>query len=56
MAELRELSLCLPVTPLSPGMPPTPGVFKTGEDARAMQIDIDNLTKIVQVEASLDPK
>jgi hypothetical protein len=56
VAELREFSLRLPATPLSPGMHPTPGVFKTGEDARAVQIDIDDPTKIVQIGASLDPK
>jgi hypothetical protein len=55
-AELRELSLRLPATPLSPGMPPTLGVFKMGEDSRAMQIAIYNLTKTVQIGANLDPK
>jgi hypothetical protein len=45
VAELRELNLCLPATPLSPGMPPTPDIFKIGEDARDVQIDIDNPTK-----------
>jgi hypothetical protein len=47
MVELKDLSLCLPVTPLSPGMPPTPSVFSMGEDTRAVQIDIDNPTKTV---------
>jgi hypothetical protein len=56
VVEHRELSLCLLATPLSPGMPPTYGVFKMGEDARAMQIDIDNQTKTVQFGAILDPK
>jgi hypothetical protein len=56
VAELREFSLRLPATQLSPRMHPTPGVFKTGEDARAVQIDIDDPTKIVQIGASLDPK
>jgi hypothetical protein len=35
-------------------MPPTPSVFKTGKDARAVQIDIDKPTKTVQIGASLD--
>jgi hypothetical protein len=56
VAELRELSLRLPVTPLSPAMPPAPSIFKMGEDARAVQIDIDDPTKTVQIRASLDPK
>jgi hypothetical protein len=56
VAELRDLSLRLPATPLSPGMPPTPSVFKMGKDTRAVQIDINNLTKIVQIRANLDPK
>jgi hypothetical protein len=55
-AELRELSLRLPVTPLSPAMPPAPSIFKMGEDARVVQIDIDDPTKTVQIRVSLDPK
>jgi hypothetical protein len=51
-----ELSPLLPATPLSPAMPPTLGIFKMGEDARAMQIDIDDPIKTVQIGASLDPK
>jgi hypothetical protein len=56
VAELKELSLRLPATTLSPRMPPTPGVFKTGEDARAVQINIDKPTKTVRLRAILDPK
>jgi hypothetical protein len=55
-AELRELNLRAPATPPSPWMPPIPGIFKMGEDARAVQIDIDNPTKTMQIGASLDPK
>jgi hypothetical protein len=56
MAELRELSLLLAATPLSPWMPPTPGIFRTDKDARVVQIGIDDSTKTVWIGASLDPK
>jgi hypothetical protein len=47
MAELRELSLWIPMAPLSLEMRLTSSVFKTDEDARAMQIDAGNLAKTV---------
>jgi hypothetical protein len=37
-------------------MPQTPGVFKIGEDTRAVKIIIDSPTKTVQIGASLDPE
>jgi hypothetical protein len=55
-AELRELNLQVPVAPLSLAMPPTSGVFKVAEDAKAVQIDAVDLTKTVQIRASLDLK
>jgi hypothetical protein len=54
--ELRELHLQLPTAPLSPVMPPTSSVFKADEDAKAVQIDIKNPGKTVQIGASLHPK
>jgi hypothetical protein len=39
VAELMELSLRLPTTPLSPVMPPTFGISKMDGNAKAMQID-----------------
>jgi hypothetical protein len=56
VAELRELSLQLPMTPLNPVMPPTSRVFKVDEDAKAVPINPENPTKTVQIVASLDPK
>jgi hypothetical protein len=37
-------------------MPLTSGAFKVTEDAKAVQIDVGDPTKIVQIGASLDPK
>jgi hypothetical protein len=47
MAELRELSLRLPMAPLNPGMPLTSNVFKADEDAKAVPIDVENSAKTV---------
>jgi hypothetical protein len=44
------------MTPLNPGMPLTSNAFKADKDAKALQIDTENPTKTVQIEASLDPK
>jgi hypothetical protein len=55
VAERRELSLRLPMTP-KPGMPPMSRVFKADEDAKAVPIDAENLTKTVQIWASLYPR
>jgi hypothetical protein len=38
-AELRELSLRIPIALLSPSMPTKSGIFKTDKDAKAIQID-----------------
>jgi hypothetical protein len=54
--ELRELILWLPVMPFSLVMPPMPSAFKADEDVKAVQINVGNLTKTVQIRASLDPK
>jgi hypothetical protein len=56
VAELRELSLQLPTTPLNPVMPATSRVFKVDEDAKAVPINAENPTKTMQIGASLDPK
>jgi hypothetical protein len=42
--------------PLSLVMPPMPSAFKADEDVKAVQINVENLTKTVQIRASLDPK
>jgi hypothetical protein len=55
-AKLRELSLRVPTTPLSPAMPLISGVFKMDKNANAVQIDVSNPAKTIQIEASLDPK
>jgi hypothetical protein len=55
-AELRELSLRIPIAPLSLAMLLTSDVFKMDEDAKAIQIDAGNPSKTVQIRASLDPK
>jgi hypothetical protein len=56
VAELRELNLRIPTTPLSPTMPPTSSVFKMDEDVKAAQINTRNPAKTMQIGASLDPK
>jgi hypothetical protein len=56
VAELRELSLWIPIAPLSLVMPPTSDVFKTDEDAKTIQIDARIPAKTVQIGTSLDPK
>jgi hypothetical protein len=55
-AELRELSLRVPSASTSPTMPPSSGAFKDAEDAKAVQIDADDLAKIVQIGIDLNPK
>jgi hypothetical protein len=55
-AKLREVSLQAPMEPLILAMPPTSGVFKTDEDAKAVQIDAEDPAKTVQIEANIDPK
>jgi hypothetical protein len=55
-AKLRELSLQVPTEPLISAMPPTSGIFKMDEDAKAVQIDARDHAKTVQIGASLDPK
>jgi hypothetical protein len=56
VVELRELSLRIPTVLLSPAMPLTSSIFKTDEDAKAIQIDARNPAKTMQNRASLDPK
>jgi hypothetical protein len=56
VAELRELSLQIPTAPLSPAKPTTSDIFKTNEDAKVIQIDAKDPTKIVQVGATFNPK
>jgi hypothetical protein len=55
-AELRELSLRLPMALLGSEMPPTFNIFMANEDAKAVQINTGNPAKTVQIRASLDPK
>jgi hypothetical protein len=54
--ELRELSLWMPMAPLNPGMPPTSGIFKADEDAKAVPVNAKNQAKTTQIGASLDSK
>jgi hypothetical protein len=54
--KLRELGLWIPTMPPSLAMPMTFGVFKTDEDAKAIQIDAGDPDKTMQIGASLDPK
>jgi hypothetical protein len=54
--ELRELSLRIPTAPPSLTIPTTSSIFKTDEDAMAVQIDVGDHAKTVQIAASLDPK
>jgi hypothetical protein len=56
IAELRELSIRLPMALLGPEMPPMFSIFKADEDAKAMQINAENPAKTVQIRADLDPK
>jgi hypothetical protein len=44
------------MAPLGLEMPLTFSVFKANEDAKAVQIDVGNLAKTVQIGANLDPK
>jgi hypothetical protein len=41
---------------LSLVMPPTSSVFKAVVDAKAVQIDVEDPAKTVQIGANLDPK
>jgi hypothetical protein len=56
VTKLRELSLQIPTVPPSLAMPTTFDVFKTYEDAKAVQINVGDPSKTLQVEASLYPK
>jgi hypothetical protein len=47
VAELRELSLQLPMALLNLGMPPTFGIFKIDEDTKAVHIGTKNPAKTV---------
>jgi hypothetical protein len=49
MAELRELSLRVPMVLIGPTMPPSSGGFKVAEDANVVQIDVEDPTKTVQI-------
>jgi hypothetical protein len=42
--------------PLSPAMPMMFDIFKMNEDAKVIQIDAKDPTKIVQVRATFNPK
>jgi hypothetical protein len=37
-------------------MPTSSSVLKTADDAKAMQIDVEDLTKTIEIEADLNPK
>jgi hypothetical protein len=54
--ELRGLSLRIPTAPSTLSMPMASSVFKTDEDAKAMQINAGDPTKTMQIEACLDLK
>jgi hypothetical protein len=54
--KLWELSVWLPMAPLSPTMPLTSSIFKVDEYAKGMQIDARNPDKTVQIQASWNPK
>jgi hypothetical protein len=56
VAEPREL--CLRVSPAStgPAMPSSSSTFKAVDDAKAMQIDIEDTSKTVQIRAGLNLK
>jgi hypothetical protein len=57
LVELRELSLWAPSVLPDPAMPPPPcGAFKAVEDVKAVPIDVEDPTKIVQIGADLNPK
>jgi hypothetical protein len=49
MAELRELSLWIPIVPPSLAMPTTSNVFKMEENAKAIQIIAKDPAKTVQI-------
>jgi hypothetical protein len=54
--ELRELSLQATSASPGPAMPPLSDAFKATKDAKAVQIDTEDPTKIVQIGVSLNPK
>jgi hypothetical protein len=56
VAELRELSPRVASALLSLAMPSMSSSFKVAEDAKAVQIDVGDLAKTMQIGASLDPK
>jgi hypothetical protein len=56
VAELRKLSLRLPMTLLRLALFLMSGVCEMDEDAKAVQIDAGNPAKTVQIGASLNPK
>jgi hypothetical protein len=55
-AELRELNLQIPTAQPSTAMPTVSDIFKTGEYVKAIQIDVRESAKTMQIKASLDPK
>jgi hypothetical protein len=56
MAELRELCLGTPPSSTSPAMPSLSNAFKAAEDAKAVQIDTEDLVKTILIVAGLSPK
>jgi hypothetical protein len=55
-AELRELSLQLPTAPLGLVMPSTSHIFKMDEDAKAVEIDARDLTRIMRIGCQFVPQ
>jgi hypothetical protein len=54
--ELRELCLSRPPFSIGPTMPSSSDTFKVAEDAKAVQIDAEDLTQTIQIGAGLSPK
>jgi hypothetical protein len=55
-AKLRELCPRIPPTSIGPAMPCSSGTFKAVEDAKAVQIDIEDPATTVQIRVGLNPK
>jgi hypothetical protein len=54
--KLKEMCLSALPSLANPAMPSTSGTFKAAKDAKAIQVNDEDLTKTVQVRAGLSPK
>jgi hypothetical protein len=55
-ADLKEFCLSAPPSSTNPAMPSMSSSFKAIEDAKAVQINVEDPAKTIQIRAGLSPK